>query len=70
MFRALLVDTLAMMKILQQDEIVRDLEVIQKQFLQVIKKNEIVRLADEMDCVMIENILDTIIQMVKNEKIV
>ena len=48
LFRPLLVDGLAMMKLLKQQELVIWLETIQREYLSTVKRRQTVRLADEI----------------------
>ncbi len=64
LFRPLLVDGLAMMKLLKQQELVIWLETIQKQYLSVFKRSQTVRLADEIDYSMIDKSIERIVEIV------
>ena len=64
LFRPLLVDGLAMMKLLKQQELVIWLETIQRQYLSTVKRSQTVRLADEIDYSMIDRSIERILEMV------
>lgn len=68
LFRPLLVDGLAMMKLLKRRELTAWLETAQRQYLDVVKRNQAVRMADEMDFSMIDRSIREILEIV-NEKI-
>lgn len=68
LFRPLLVDGLAMMKLLKQQELAVWLETLQRQYLDIVKRNQAVRMADEMDFSMIDRAIEGIMEIV-NEKI-
>lgn len=65
LFRPILVDSLAMMELLSETELVERLKVLQEHFLKVVCKNELVRLCDELDCDGLRNIIEEIIRLVK-----
>ena len=64
LFRPLLVDGLAMMKLLGQREPVVWLETVQRQYLDVVNKNQAVRMADEMDISIIDRLIEGIMDMI------
>ncbi|MDE6517341.1 MAG: hypothetical protein K2L18_05785, partial [Acetatifactor sp.] len=64
LFRPLLVDGLAMMKLLKQQELVIWLEAIQRQYLSILKRSQTVRLADEIDYLMIDKSIERIVEIV------
>lgn len=68
LFRPLLVDGLAMMKLLKQQELAAWLEAVQRQYLDVVKRNQAVRMADEMDFSMIDRSIEGIMEII-HEKI-
>ena len=67
LFRPLLVDGLAMMKLLEQQELAAWLETVQRQYLDVVKRNQAVRMADEMDLSMIDRSIEGIIEIIKQK---
>lgn len=66
LFRPLLLDGLSMAKLLKETELVALLEGLQKQFLCAVRKNEAVRLAEELDCGEIDRAIDEFVRLVEN----
>ncbi len=64
LFRPLLVDGLAMMKLLDEQQILQYLESLQKRFIEVVKRNQKVVLADEFNCSLFDESIDMIIDLV------
>lgn len=67
LFRPLLVDGLAMMRLLKQQELVAWLETVQRQYLDVVKRNQAVRMADEMDFSMIDRSIEGIMEIIQEK---
>lgn len=68
LFRPLLVDGLAMMKLLERQDLVVGLESAQKDFLLAVKSEKALRLTDEFDCLILEKAINVIIENI-NKKI-
>ena len=64
LFRPLLVDGLAMMKLLDEQQILQSLEVLQRKFIEVVKRNQTVVLADEFNCSLFDESIDMIIDLI------
>ena len=64
LFRPLLVDGLAMMKLLKQQELVIWLEAIQRQYLSTFQRSQTVRLVDEIDYSMIDKAIERIVEII------
>jgi len=67
LFRPLLVDGLAMMKLLEKQELVESLEKLQGNFLNAVKKNKQITLAKEFDCSKFDIVIDKIIDLIENK---
>ena len=65
LFRPILVDSMAMMELLRETELAERLNILQGKFLRVVRKNEMVRLCDELDCDELRNIMEEIIGLIK-----
>ncbi|MGN0506364.1 MAG: hypothetical protein ACI4FZ_07365 [Lachnospiraceae bacterium] len=67
LFRPLLVDSLAMMRLLGQQELVLCLESLQTSFLNTVKKNQPVVLADEFDCFKFDEVIERIVTLIEKK---
>lgn len=66
-FRPFLVDSLAMMKLMEQQELVANLEKVQRDFLNAVRKGQTVKLTDEFDCTKIDESIDMIVKLIEEK---
>jgi len=67
LFRPLLLDGLTMMQLLEEEQLVLMLRDIQNRYLEQLRKNQPLRLADYMDCAMIDKAIAHIIKLISEK---
>jgi len=69
LFRPLLLDGLTMMQLLEEEQLVLMLRDIQNRYLEQLRKNQPLRLADYMDCAMIDKAIDHIVTLINRKSV-
>ena len=69
LFRPILLDGLSMAKLLGEEELEKCLAKLQKQFLAMIRKNEAVKLEEELECCEIEQAMERLMYLIRLQSI-
>ncbi|MBQ8813643.1 MAG: hypothetical protein IJZ85_04020 [Lachnospiraceae bacterium] len=67
LFRPLLLDGLTMMQLLEEEQLVLMLRDIRNRYLEQLRKNQPIRLADHLDCAMIDKAIAHIIKLISRK---
>ena len=69
LFRPLLLDGLTMMQLLEEEQLVLMLRDVQNRYLEQLRKNQPLRLADYMDCAKIDKAIDHIVTLINRKSV-